>query len=51
MGVGGRVKWVMGIEEGTCRDEHRVLYGKQFHNKFHIKKMKIKIKFGKIKTK
>ena len=29
---------VMGIEEGTCWDEHWVLYGKQFDNKFHIKK-------------
>ena len=30
--------WVMGIEEGTCWDEHWVLYGNQFDNKFHIKK-------------
>ena len=29
----------MGIEEGTCWDEHWVLYGNQFDNKFHIKKM------------
>ena len=36
-GVGGRGKWVMGIEEGTCWDEHWVLYGNQFDNKFHIK--------------
>ena len=28
----------MGIEEGTCWDEHWVLYGNQFDNKFHIKK-------------
>ena len=28
----------MGIEEGTCWDEHGVLYGNQFDNKFHIKK-------------
>ena len=27
----------MGIE-GTCWDEHWVLYGNQFDNKFHIKK-------------
>ena len=27
----------MGIEEGTCWDEHWVLYGNQFDNKFHIK--------------
>ena len=26
VGVGGQVKWVMGIEEGTCWDEHWVLY-------------------------
>ena len=26
-GVAGRGKWVMGIEEGTCRVEHWVLYG------------------------
>ena len=30
----------MGIEEGTCWDEHWVLYGNQFDNKFHIKKNK-----------
>ena len=30
--------WVMGIEEGTFWDEHWVLYGNQFVNKFHIKK-------------
>ena len=35
-GVGGRGKWVMGIEEGTCWDERWVLYGNQFDNKFHI---------------
>ena len=28
---------MMGIEEGTCWDEHWVLYGSQFDNKFHIK--------------
>ena len=28
---------MMGIEEGTFRDEHWVLYGDQFDNKFHIK--------------
>ena len=27
----------MGIEEGTFWDEHWVLYGNQFVNKFHIK--------------
>ena len=32
----------MGIEEGTFWDEHWVLYGNQFDNKFHIfKKNKI----------
>ena len=34
-GVGGKGGWVMGIEEGTCWDEHWVLYGNQFDNKFH----------------
>ena len=42
MGLVERGKWVMGIEEGTCWDEHLVLYGNQFDNKFHIKKIKIK---------
>ena len=28
---------MMGTEEGTCWDEHWVLYGNQFDNKFHIK--------------
>ena len=35
-GGGERGKWVMGIEEGTCWDEHWVLYGNQFDNKFCI---------------
>ena len=39
-GVGGWGGWVMGIEEGTCWDEHWMLYGNQFDNKFHIKKIK-----------
>ena len=30
----------MGIEEGTCWDEHWVLYANQFGNKFHVKKKK-----------
>ena len=30
----------MGTEEGTCWDEHWVLYGNQFDNKFQIKKKK-----------
>ena len=34
----------MGIEEGTFWDEHWVLYGNQFVNKFHIKKKKKKEK-------
>ena len=29
----------MGMEEDTCWDEHWVLYGNQFDNKFHIKKL------------
>lgn len=24
--MGGSVKWVMGLKEGTCCDEHLVLY-------------------------
>ena len=35
---GGRGGWVRDIEEGTFWDEHWVLYGNQFDNKFHIKK-------------
>ena len=35
-GVGGRRGWVIGIEEGIFWDEHWVLYGNQFDNKFHI---------------
>ena len=31
----------MGIEEGTFWDEHWVLYGNQFDNKFHTLKKKI----------
>ena len=34
----------MGNEEGIFWDEHWVLYGNQFDNKFHIFKKKIKIK-------
>ena len=44
MGVGGSGEWVMGIEEGTCWDEHWVLYGNQFDKKFHIEKNKVNIK-------
>ena len=40
--MGRRGKWVMGIEEGTCWDEHWALYGNQFDNKFHNKKNKNK---------
>ena len=32
----------MGIEEGTCWDEHWVLYGNQFDNKFIFKKIQNK---------
>ena len=35
---------MMGIEEGTCWEEHWVLYGNQFDNKFHIKRKKKKKK-------
>ena len=31
----------MGLEEGTFWDEHWVLYGNQFDNKFHILKKKV----------
>ena len=34
-----RVSYVMGMEKGTFWDEYWVLYGNQFDNKFHIKKM------------
>ena len=30
----------MGIEDGTCWDEHWVLYGNQLDKKFHVKKKK-----------
>ena len=40
--VGGSGEWVMGIEEGTFWDEHWVLYGNRFDNKFHILKIKKK---------
>ena len=33
----------MGIEEGTFWDEHWVLYGNQFDNKYHNKKRKKEI--------
>ena len=33
----------MVMEEGPCWDEHWVLYGNQFDNKFHIKKKEIPI--------
>ena len=26
VGIGGRGKWVTGIEKGTCWDEHWVMY-------------------------
>ena len=42
----------MGIEEGTFWDEHWVLYGNQFDNKFHIlekkKKIVVRREIGKI---
>ena len=39
----------MGIEEGTFWDEHWVLYGNQFVNKFHIKKKYMKQKLIELK--
>ena len=36
-GGGGERKWVMGIEEGSCWDEHWVLYVSQFDNKLYLK--------------
>ena len=42
---------MMGIEEGTFWDEHWLLYGNQFDNKFHIlKKNKNKNKSHKKKV-
>ena len=38
MGDGGRGGWVMGIEEGIFWDEHWVLHGNQFDDKFHVLK-------------
>ena len=37
-GVGERGKWVMGMEEGTCWEEHWVLYVSQFDNTLYLKK-------------
>ena len=34
--VGERGKWVMGIEEDTCWDEHWVLYVSQLDNKLYL---------------
>ena len=36
--MGGEREGKVGIEEGTCWDEHWVMYANQFDNKFHIKK-------------
>ena len=33
---------MMGLEEGTCWDEHWVLYGNQFDSTFHLKKKRRK---------
>ena len=35
--MGERGKWVMGIEEGLCWDEHWVLYASQFDNKLYFR--------------
>ena len=41
----------MGIEEGTFWDEHWVLYGNQFDNKFHIlEKKKLVVKYSSLQT-
>ena len=40
--MGERGKWGMGIEEGTCWDEHWALYGNQCVNKLCLKKQKQK---------
>ena len=34
-GVGERGEWVMGMEEGTCWEEHWMLSGNQFDNKLY----------------
>ena len=39
-GVGERGRWVMGMEEGTWWDEHRVLYGNKFDKKLYLKEKK-----------
>ena len=41
---GGRergAKWMMGIGEGTCWDEHWVLYGSQFDNTLYFLKKSV----------
>ena len=40
---------MMGIEEGTCWDEHWLLYGNQFDNQFPMKKINNKKGFQIIK--
>ena len=34
--MGERGKWVMGIEEGTCWEEHWLLYGNQFDDEIYF---------------
>ena len=38
-GRGG--KWMMGVGESTCWDEHWVLYGSQFDNKLYFLKKSV----------
>ena len=40
----------MGLEEGTCWKEHWALYGNRVDNKFHIKKIKKVIEWGRSKN-
>ena len=40
-GWGRGAKWMMGIGEGTCWDEHWVLYGSQFDNTLYFLKKSV----------
>ena len=40
----------MGIEEGTCWDEHWLLYGNQFDHKFHIKNSDLSLILSPVKV-
>ena len=41
----------MGIEEGTCWDEHWVLYGNQLDNNLYLKKRKKEIQAQQLPSK